>query len=97
MPPLNFVEKKVFFIEGSEVALGTGRAETNATRVISGSMASRKVSNRSIKVVLGALNDEFEVGASQKSRPASNRDQLRVLLHSETIQGFMVLVIGLAL
>ena len=60
--------------------MGIGRAETNATRVILGSMASRKVSNRSIKVVLGALNDEFEVGALQKSRPASNQDQLRVLL-----------------
>ena len=75
-----FSGKKSFFIGGSGAALGAGRAETNTTRMIFRLVASGNVSNRSIKVVLGALNDEFEVGALQKSRPASNRDQLRVLL-----------------
>ena len=48
--------------------LGAGRAETNATRMIFGLVASEKMSNRSIKVVLGALNDSFEVGALQQSK-----------------------------
>ena len=39
------------------------------------------MSNRSKKVALGASDDSFEVGARVKSGPASNRDQLGVLLH----------------
>ena len=53
--------------------LVTGRAEPNATRMILGLVASQKCLTdpvRSIKVVLGALNDSFEVGAFEQSNTA---------------------------
>ena len=58
-------------------------AEIDTARMIFRSMASEKVSNRSKNGLLSASNESFEVGAPPKSGAASNRDQLRVLLHSK--------------
>ena len=64
------MRKKETFCWGLWGPLGAGRTETNATRMILGLVASEKMSNRSIKVVLSALNDSFEVGALQQSKTA---------------------------
>ena len=68
--PGEFSTKKSFFIEGLWGPQGAARAETNVTRMIFELVASEKMSNRSIKVVLSALHDSFEVGALQQSKTA---------------------------
>ena len=62
--PGEFSAKKNFFIEGLREAPEATGAETNTTRMIFVLVAPGKMSNRSIGVVLGALNDSFEVGCA---------------------------------
>ena len=70
------MKKNKFCIWGLWEPLGAGRAQTNATRIIFRLVTSENMSNRSIKVVIGALNDEFEVGALPRQKSLTRQSKI---------------------
>ena len=72
--------------------MATGAA-TDTTTMIFGLVTPEKVSNRSIKLDLGALNDSFEVGSAPAEQNRSQRS--RSLVYKMTQNDSIYLIFSL--